>query len=217
MKKRKDITNNLDSISEKIRSTLTEKDSAREECLKNCREIIRLSSTAIRAVHRGENQKASSLISSASKLINRTKTELSNKHIDILHANYMHDSCKEYAEAVITYSIIFKRSIPDPDLLGIPYSAYLNGLAESIGELRRFILDSLRSNKYSQAEELLTIMDHIYTILVSMDFPDAITYGLRRNTDNARGIIERTRGDITLLSQNNILQQKLSLLERKIK
>lgn len=217
MKKRKDITNDLDNISEKVRILLAEKDSAREECLKTCREIIRLSSTAIRAIHRGEKKKASSLISSASELINRIKGELTDRHTDILYANYMHDSCKEYAEAVITYSIIFKRAVPDPDILGVSYSAFLNGLAESIGELRRFILDNLRLNKYSQAEELLTIMDHIYTVLVSMDFPDAITYGLRRNTDNARGIIERTRGDITLLSQNNILQQKLSLLERKIK
>jgi translin len=215
--KTKSISNELENISDKIRYSLGEKDSAREKCLKNCREIIRLSSTSIRATHRREKEHAAQLISEAAALVLKTQNDLIKKHPDLLNANYVHDSFKEYAEASITFAIIFERSIPDPDKLRIAYPAYLNGLAEAVGELRRYVLDSLRSSEFPLAEELLAIMDHIYTILVTMDFPDAITYGLRRNTDNVRGIIEKTRGDLTLLIHNDLLQKKISLLERKIK
>lgn len=217
MKAKNNLSTTLENISDKVRGSLSEKDSAREKCLKNCREIIRLSSTSIRAIHRHEKDQAAQLIAAAAELVLKTQNDLGKKHPDLLHANYIHDSFKEYAEASITYAIIFERTIPDPDKLNIPYPAYMNGMAESVGELRRFVLDSLRSNAFSLAEELLAIMDHIYTILVTMDFPDAITYGLRRNTDSVRGIIEKTRGDLTLLIQNNQLQKKISLLEKKIK
>jgi translin len=215
--KTNNISKELETISEKIRVSLSDKDSAREQCLKSCREIIRLSSTAIRAVHRREKEQAAELIASAAALVLKTQTELIKKHSDLINANYVHDSFKEYAEASITFAIIFERSIPDPDKLRVAYPAYLNGLAESVGEMRRYVLDSLRSNEFAVAEELLAIMDHIYTILVTMDFPDAVTYGLRRNTDSVRGIIEKTRGDLTLLIHNNMLQKKISLLEQKIK
>lgn len=211
------ISKELETISEKIRLSLSEKDAAREQCLKNCREIIRLSSTSIRAIHRREKDQAAQLINAAATLVSKTQRNLIKKHPDLMNANYVHDSFKEYAEASITFAIIFDRSVPDPDKLNIAYPAYLNGLAESVGEMRRYVLDSLRSNEFSLAEELLAIMDHIYTILVTMDFPDAVTYGLRRNTDNVRGIIEKTRGDLTLLIHNNLLQKKISLLERKIR
>jgi translin len=215
--KKQNISKELENISEKVRASLGEKDSAREQCLKNCREVIRLSSTAIRAVHRREKEQAAQLIASAGALVLKTQAGLIKKHSDLIHANYVHDSFKEYAEASITYAIIFDRTIPDPDQLRVAYPAYLNGLAESVGEMRRYVLDSLRSNDFAVAEELLAIMDHIYTILVTMDFPDAVTYGLRRNTDSVRGIIEKTRGDLTLLISNNLLQKKISLLERKIR
>lgn len=184
--------------------------------MKDCREIIRLSSTSIRAIHRRDKEHAAELISSAGDLVLRIQSNLAELHPDLLNANYIHDSFKEYAEASITFAVIFERSIPDPDRLHVAYPAYLNGLAESVGEMRRYILDSLRSHEFAVAEELLAIMDHIYTILVTMDFPDAITYGLRRNTDSVRGIIEKTRGDLTLLINSDQLQKKISQLERKI-
>jgi len=213
--KRKNI-NNLDEIADRIRQQLTEKDAAREICLKTCREIIRLSSTSIRATHRQNKEEALNLIDTAATLVNQIKRDFKQKHNDLLSANYIHDSFKEYAEASITYSIIFNRLIPDPDKLGVAYPAYLNGLAESVGELRRYVLDGLRTGQYAAAEYLLEIMDHIYSILVTMDFPDAITYGLRRNTDNTRGIIEKTRSELTLIQHNNVLQQKINILSSKL-
>jgi len=106
--------------------------------------------------------------------------------------------------------------MPNPDKLKVAYPAFLNGLAESVGELRRYLLDELRQNDFSDAEDLLYNMDHIYSILVTMDFPDAITYGLRRNTDNVRGIVEKTRGDLTTFIHNRNLQQKINGLAEKL-
>lgn len=204
----------LESIAEKIRISFNNKDLSREELLKTCREVTRLSSRAIRSIHRRERNEAYRLILSAGLLIKESQDKFKNHHNDLLNATYFHDACKEFAEATITSDIIFKNTIPDPDELLIPYPAYLNGLAESVGELRRYLLDSLRINEFSQFENLLNIMDDIYTILVTMDFPEAITYGLRRNTDIVRGIVEKTRGELTLIIQNNLLQQKISLLNQ---
>jgi len=208
---------NLDDIAEKIRQKLADKDSARESCLKDCREIIRLSSTAIRAIHRHEKVPARETIKGAASLVSRIKKQFIKGNPDLLNANYVHDAFKEYAEASITFGIIFEGKILDPDGLGVAYPAYLNGLAESVGELRRYILDGLRTGNYASAENLLGAMDQIYSVLVTMDFPDAITYGLRRNTDNARGIIEKTRGDLTMVIHNNLLQQKIGVLTKRLR
>jgi translin len=216
MGKTKKSLDKLDKIADRIRSSLAAKDAAREICLKGCREIIRLSSTSIRATHRRDKKTALQLVNSAKSIVEQLQTDFKEKHNDLLSANYVHDSFKEYAEASITYNIIFNSEIPDPDELGVAYPAYLNGLAESVGELRRYVLDGLRTGQYDAAEDLLEKMDHIYSILVTMDFPDAITFGLRRNTDSVRGIVEKTRGDLTLVIHNNLLQQKISLLSKKL-
>ena len=153
MKEKEKASRKLDKIADKIRKKLSAKDSAREQCLKSCREVIRLSSTSIRALHRREKAQALELVSAAGLLVKRLQSELAGTHNDLLSANYVHDAFKEFAEARITYGIIFERDIPDPDTLGIAYPAYLNGLAESVGELRRFLLDSLRTDDFSASEE----------------------------------------------------------------
>ena len=125
--------------------------------------------------------------------------EIINNHNDLLHAGFIHDAQKEFAEASITISIITSRPFPDPESLHVSYAAYLNGMGEAVGELRRYLLDSLRRNDFSRCEEFLSTMDEIYSVLVTVDFPDAITHGLRRTTDSVRGILEKTRGDLTLI------------------
>jgi translin len=122
---------------------------------------------------------------------------------------FVHDAQKEFAEANITFSLIIGKPLPDPDELGIGYAAYLNGLGEAVGELRRYVLDSLRRDELARSEEVLSIMDDIYNTLITMDFPDAITHGLRRTTDSVRGILERTRGDLTIVLRQKSLEEKL--------
>lgn len=215
MNKKEKITKNLESIAEKIRLNLSTRDTAREKALRLCREIIRHSANAIRAVHRREYAETKQILQSASALIQELNQAITNNQKDLLYAGFAHDAQKEFAEASVTLSIINSEPLPSPEILQISYPAYLNGIGEATGELRRYLLDSLRQNDFSRCEELLSTMDDIYAILVTMDFPDAITYGLRRTTDNVRGILEKTRGDLTLALQQKELEKKLKSAVKK--
>ena len=212
MGKKQKTTENLEAIAERIRLYLSTKDAARENTLRLCREVIRYSANAIRAVHRQEEAKAEQLLDSAHTSLRELSRDVPEEHNDLLYAGFVHDAQKEFAEASATLAIVTGKSLPDPDTLGVSYPAYLNGLGEAVGELRRYLLDSLRRNDLSRCEELLAIMDDIYSVLVTMDFPDAITHGLRRTTDSVRGILERTRGDLTLVLRQKELEDKLQQL-----
>ena len=204
--------NNLDSIAERIRSTLSATDAAREKALPLCREAIRYSGNAIRAIHRHEFDQARELLQSAGNLLKQAV----NEYNEISNTGFVRDAQKEFAEASITLALVTRKSPPDPDELGIGHAAYLNGLGEAVGELRRYLLDSMRKGDLSRGEELLLAMDDIYNVLVTMDFPDAITGGLRRTTDMVRGVLERTRSDLTLVIRQKELENRLEKLERNL-
>ena len=204
------LTDNLDSIAEQIRKDFTTKDETREKVLPLCREVIRHSSTAIRAVHRQEFEAANGLLKSARKLLSEAEQAVAS-YSQLRYTGFFHDAQKEFAEASITLALITEKKAPAPDELNVNFTAYLNGLGEACGELRRYLLDSIRRDDLSRVEEQLTAMDDIYNILVTMDFPDAITGGLRRTTDMVRGILERTRSDLTLVMQQSKLEKKLKL------
>ena len=160
-------------------------------------------------MHRQEEAKATELLDAARVSLQKLGHDVLQEHNDLLNAGFVHDAQKEFAEASATLAIVTRKSLPDPDTLGVSYPAYLNGLGEAVGELRRYLLDSLRRNNLSRCEELLGTMDDIYATLVTMDFPDAVTYGLRRTTDSVRGILEKTRGDLTLVVRQKELEDKL--------
>jgi translin len=187
----------LETVAAEIRPYFVTENESREKALPLCRQITQYSANAIRAVHRQEEGKARHLLNSAFELIKDINHDLS-KHAELLHSGFIHDAQKEFAEGYITLALINKEELPKPEALGISYAAYLNGLGEAVGELRRYILDSLRREDFSRCEELLNIMDDIYGILMTMDFPEVVTHGLRRTSDAVRGIVERTRGDLTI-------------------
>ena len=201
-------TAKLDSIGEKVRSYFSTEDSARETGLRLSRESIRFSANAIRAVHRGEYDQARELIDSSRANVEEMSRTLA-QHGELLHGGFVHNAQKEYAEACITLALVSGQTLPDPDELGISYAAYLNGLGEAAGELRRHLLDTLREGRINRCEEILEAMDDIYSLLVTIDFHDALTGGLRRTTDMVRGVLERTRGDFTISLRQKELEQKL--------
>jgi translin len=209
------ITAKLETIAEKARIAFTAKDIAREQALRSSREAIRFCSEGIRAVHRGEYEDAKKKLDSARNLIQELEEVLKN-HQDLLHSGFVYSAQKEYAEGRTTLAIIVDGTIPDPDELNVGYAAYLNGIAEAVGELRRHTLDTMRKGETTRCEELLGAMDDIYGVLVTMDFPDAMTGGLRRTTDSTRGILEKTRGDLTVASQQWKLEKKLAKFEGKL-
>ncbi len=201
-------TDGLSEITDGIRGHLDAKHRAREQALALCREVIRLSANAIRAVHRRDFNTAEKLIAQGRDNLQRADAGLAG-HRDIFHAGFVHDAQKEFAEASTTLALIAGRPLPSPGDLGIMEPAYLNGLGETVGELRRHLLDSLRSGDIQHCEETLAAMGDIYDILVTMDYPEAVTAGLRRTTDAVRGILERTRGDFTMAYVQHQLEGKL--------
>lgn len=198
----------LDSLGAQLRARLDAKTHARELGLAASREAIRSCGNAIRAVHRYEFDSARALLDQAQRSLDEARAVLA-AHPEILHAGFVHDAEKELAEARITYALTTGAPLPGPGELGVPEAAFLKGMAEAIGELRRHILDLMRHGELKRCEELLGAMDDMYYLLVTMDYPDGITMGLRRLTDVARSIIERTRGDFTTSSIQDSLRSAL--------
>ena len=186
----------LEEIGKRAKEKLDAKNAAREKGLPLSRQTIRVCANAIRAVHRKESDKAQALMDEARALLDEATSAMA-EHPDIMTAGFFHDAAKEYAEARITYALVFEEDLPNEEEVEVETAAYLNGMGEAVGEMRRHILDLMRHGEIDRSERLLEAMDDIYYLLMSMDYPDAMTGGLRRTSDAARGIIERTRGDLS--------------------
>jgi len=209
--------NDLTSVSEHIRAQFVAKNSARDTAISASRELIRHCSEAIRAVHRREWDNAEAKLAVAQQAADDLRAVV-REYPDLAHSGYTSDALKEVVEAFATYAIIRDRPLPTPESLHVEGDVYVNGLAEAATELRRFILDILRreDGDSAEAERLLNWMDAIYDELVTFDFPDAITGDLRRRTDVVRGVLERTRGDLTTTLQQQRLQEALRRVEKHI-
>jgi translin len=206
---------NLETIAEKIRTSFEAKNKVRDKTLQLSRGLIRHCANAIRATHRGEFENATGLLAAAKALASDMVDGVAD-YADLYHAGYTQDALKEFAEASVTYALITDRPLPDPDELGVEYAAYLNGLGEAAGELRRHALDLIRHGELERGEEILSMMDDIYGVLVTIDFPNAVTRNLRRTTDMVRGVLERTRGDLTMSLRQEKLQQALRDFEERV-
>ncbi|AKB13642.1 translin [Methanosarcina thermophila] len=195
----------FEEISARIRENFEVKDSIREEGLKISREVVRECRTASFALHNQDFEKADKSIKAAGEALEKLKV-LFKGHADIYHAGFVEHAQQEYAE-VSVLSSLFKedKNIPSPDDLRVEYAAYLNGLGDVVGELRRHVLDLIRDESFEKAETFLGIMENIHAMLMDFDYPDAITRGLRRKTDVSRSLLEKTRGDVV----NAIGQKKL--------
>ncbi|MBV9595834.1 MAG: haloacid dehalogenase [Chloroflexi bacterium] len=205
----------LDGIEAWARTELDGKNAAREQALRWSRELVRTCANSIRAVHRHEFDSAEALIGEAHALNDRICATLA-EHADLYWAGYVQDAQKELAEACCTLALANRCALPDPSQLGIAPAAFLNGMGEAVGEARRYVLDLLRRGEADGCEWLLGAMDEIYGLLVTMDYPDALTGGLRRTTDNTRGILEKTRGDLTLALRQEALVTALRAVEQSV-
>jgi translin len=205
----------LNDIAEEALQALQARHEVREQALGLSRQLIRHSANTIRAVHRGELVKAEEMLAEARVVVEQFRSDLADEK-PIYDAGYVQDALKEYVEASITYALIADQPIPSPGELRTDYPAYLNGLAEAMGEMRRAILDLMRIGDLEKGEKLLRIMDEVYAILVTVDYPAAITRGLRRTTDMVRGVLERTRGDLTMAVRQQRLEATLREFEHGI-
>jgi translin len=198
----------LEEIAERIHHSFETRTAARDRALTQARTLTRHCANAIRAIHRDEYPLAQQHLDEARTLAQSLRDDLVG-FPDLFYAGYTQDALKEYAEAVLVYALISHGKFPSPEDISLEPATYLQGLAEAVGELRRRCLDMLLKDNPPEAERLLGEMDDIYAILVTMDYPDAVTGGLRRLTDVARSIIERTRGDLTLSLRQERLEHSL--------
>jgi translin len=191
-----DHSGQIAAAGQEARELLEQKHRARETTLSASRRAIRSCATAIRAAQRREYNDARELIAEAAEFLAEADAALVG-HPDVRYAGFLHDAKKEYAEANIALALIAEQTLPTARELGVETQAYLNGMAEAASELRRQTLDCLRVDDIAEAERLLSTMDDVYGLLVTIDYPDALTGGLRRSTDALRAVLERTRGDLT--------------------
>ncbi len=205
----------LDRIAEQALQALEERHRAREKALELSRRLIRHSANTIRAVHRGESRKAEAMLAEGRELVEQFNADLVEQP-NIYGAGYVQAALKEFVEANITHALITGRPLPSPNELNVEYPAYLNGLGEAMGELRRAILDLIRRGDVARGEELLDAMDEVYAVLVTVDYPEAITGGLRRTTDMVRGVLERTRGDLAMAVRQQHMEKTLKEFEDKL-
>ncbi|MBI9049089.1 MAG: haloacid dehalogenase [Anaerolineaceae bacterium] len=205
----------LSIITEKIHESFESMTQARDKALIRARKLTRESAQAIRAIHRSDVELANEHLANGREITTSLKEDLID-FPSLFHAGYTQDAIKEFVEATVTIALVQDQQLPDPDEMGVDYSTYLKGLAEVPGELRRRCLDLLRQGFSPEVERLLGCMDEIYAVLVTMDYPDAITHGLRRMTDLVRGILERTRGDMTISMREEKLTNEIISLHEKL-
>ncbi|MDX1436628.1 MAG: haloacid dehalogenase [Anaerolineales bacterium] len=206
---------NLEMLADHFHQSFQAQTQARDQALNQSRVLTRHCAQAIRAIHRSDWDLALSRLAEAGSIV-KTVTEDLEEYPQLFYAGYTQDAFKEYAEANIVYALVRGDPLPEPDELGLSPATYLKGLAESVGEMRRRCLDILRGGYSENAETLLGYMDEIYGVLVTMDYPEAVTMGLRRLTDLVRSLNERTRGDITLSFRQQQLETSLRSLESRL-
>ena len=205
----------IGAIGVRARSTFEEKHRAREVTIAASRQAIQACAASIRATHRGEFDAAESLAREARDHVAVADAALAG-HPDIRTGGPLHDAKKELAEAWCTLALVRDDPLPTPDDIAVDVAPYCNGLAEAASELRRQLLDRLRAGNLVRAEELMGAMDEIYSLLVTIDYPDGVTGGLRRTTDALRAVLERTRGDLTTAMVAARLQGAIERAERSV-
>lgn len=206
----------LNAIAQGISLKFQQADRARERSLPMSRQTIRECSLAIRAIHRAEKASAKEHLAQAAGLLRQINDALKDSP-EVMYAGFYQDAQKEFAEGSLTCALTFDEPIPSPQELNIDEAAYINGLAEAVGELRRHALDLMRVDNFKESEKTLDKMDEIFSILTQIDFPDALTRGLRRSTDIARGCLEKTRGDLTAHHVNEHLRLDIAKLQESLK
>jgi translin len=203
-----DRATELAALAEPVRAAFEAAHQAREKGLSACRRTIRLASQVIRAVHRRQPDEVAARMAEVAAVMREAQAALA-PHPEVAHAGFLHDAEKEYAEAVLLAALVSGSALPDPGAVGVGAAAWLRGLAEAASELRRHLLDRLRGGETAEAERLLTAMEDVYDLLVTIDYPDALTGGLRRTTDALRAVLERTRADLTVTLIQGRLQASL--------
>lgn len=206
---------NLDELGSAILARIQAKNDERERVLALSRQVVQHAARAIRAAHRLEWSEADAILAEGDRLV-REMNAAAGRHSELMAAGYTLDAQKENAEAHLVHALLRGQPLPDPRQLGVDDASWLNGLGEAAAELRRAALDAIRRGEVTRAERLLDALQEIYVFLSAIDFPEAITRGLKRTNDMVRGVAERTRGDLTVATRQEDLKAAMERLERRL-
>ena len=209
------ISSSLAAIVEDIRTELTEINGLRDATLNRSRALIRACAESIRAIHRHEWEGATAMLAAA-RAAAAEMVDALDDHPMLYHAGYTQDALKELVEAHLLFAVVSGSPMPTPAYLRVVGSTYLRGMSEAATEMRRFALDLMRQGRVTEAEPYLDFMDEVYSQLITVDFPDSITDGLRRHTDVLRSVLERTRGDVTMAFRQDQMRAALRSFEGRL-
>ncbi|GMV36562.1 MAG: hypothetical protein AMXMBFR61_10700 [Fimbriimonadales bacterium] len=184
-------------VMEELRQTLNLQHQGREAALPLCRQVVQSSSRAIRSIHRKEFDAARAKLDATRQLVREMQAALA-PYPELCYSNYRSDAEKEYVEGEAVLAMVLNQPLPNPEDLEVTIPAYLNGMAEAASECRRYVLDLMRAGNLSEADRIMATMEEIYDELITVDFPDSLTGGLRRACDALRTVLERTRSDLAL-------------------
>ena len=190
--------NNLEDIISKIQVYIDDKDSIRETSLKYARTVIIHCRKAIQLIHQHKMQQAEELIKKASATLAELY-DVTKDHADLSKAGYVENAAQEFVEAQCFYNILHHEALPDPDAIQTTYTAYLMGLCDVVGELRRKALDMVLAGEQKDAQQYLVIMEDIYAAILRFDYPSSLI-PIKRKQDIARNLIEKTRGELAVAS-----------------
>ncbi len=205
----------IDEFAEQARRSLEQIHQDRERAYTTSREVVQAASAAIKAVHRGEFEAAREQVTRTRELYARMMRAVQTSP-EIGYSGFVGDAAREYAEAALVLALIGEQELPGPDEIGVDCADWLNGLGDTVGELRRHVLDLIRHDKVEEAERFLEMMDEIYQTIMSFDYPETVTKGLRKRSDQARGAVERTRGDLTNALRQSRLERRMRELEEAL-
>jgi len=202
----------IDEFAEEAREQLEQVHRDREEAYTTSRQVVQSASATIKAVHRGEFDEASEQVAQTRELHDRMMAAVAASPA-IGYAGFVGDAAREYAEAALVLALIAGHELPGPAEMGVEHADWLNGLGDTVGELRRHVLDLIRHDEVEEAERYLEMMDEILQTIMSFDYPESVTKGLRKRSDQARGAVERTRGDLTTALRQSRLERRMKELE----
>lgn len=205
----------LSTIVEEIRADFTAINTLRDETLNRSRLLTRSCAHSIRAIHRHDWPEAEALLAEARAAATQMVEPLA-AYPSLYYTGYTQDALKELVEAHVVYAVVKGEPYPTPQELHVTNAAYLKGLSEAATEMRRFVLDLMRRSRVLEAEPYLNFMDEVYSLLITVDFSDAITEGLRRHTDVLRTVVERTRGDLTMAIRQDRMAEALAKFESRL-
>lgn len=188
-------TSTFQTLSEKIERRLVSLNEIRDDLMRLSRDVLKYSGRSIESFHRKQiDQTEQNLEKAENNLIELTKileTEPSFYQLGLVNV-----ALQEYTEAKLLLDIVEKGKFSTVEELKVTEQTYLLGIADLIGELRRYTLEKLLEGEIVKAKSVYNIMKEIYGTFMQIDYGKNLVSDFRRKKDIARVLIERTLSDL---------------------